>query len=181
MMAVLQLARFSVTLSLQLPEVAFKEVFPSSVNVLGEKIAEQVIVYEQQQELGYYPALQYFRDNPGIVDDYLLTAVDQVADVAMKLAAHKTYQMLQPVFSQVIILTEQNLVYGLPHVRPRHEAHDILLAKQYTPNQVKLTMEVSLFQKSKPQPELASGVKKIVLRWLSDVFDNVEVNDSRLL
>jgi len=180
-MAGLQVARFAVAFSARVPDAAFKEVFPSSVSMLGEKIAQQVIAFEQQSDLGYYPAITYFRDNPGIVDDYLLDALEQVAEVAIQIATLKTYQLLQPIFSQVKILTQQNMVFGMPHVRPRNENHEKRLALQYAPNQVKLGMELSLFQKSTPQKQLASAVKKMVLRWLSDTFDDIEVNDSRLL
>ena len=180
-MVALQVARFAVVIRVTVPDQAFKEVFPSSVSLLGENIARQVIAYQQQSDLGYYPAITYFRDNPGIVDDYLLEALEQVAEVALRIATLKTYQLLQPVFSQVKILTQQNLVYGMPHVRPRHDDHEKLLALQYTPNQVKLGMELSLFQKTTPQKQLASAVKKMVLRWLSDSFDEIEVSDSRLL
>jgi len=180
-MATLQLARFAVTFRARLPESAFKELFPSSVSSLGEKLAEQVIAYQERSNLGYYPAINYFRENPGIVDDYLLNALDQVAEVALRIATLKTYQLLQPVFSQVIIQTQQNLVFGMPHVRPRHDNHQKLLALQYTPNQFKLGMELTLFQKTTPQKQMASAVKKMVLRWLSDTFDEIEVNDSRLL
>lgn len=181
MASTLQLARFAVSYTAILPESAFQEVFPSSVAVLGENIAQQVIAYVEDSKLGYFPAITYFRDNPGIVDDYLLDALDQVAEVAMNLASQKTYHLLQPVFSQVKIISMQNLVYGMPHVRPKQAKLLPALAAQYTPNCVKLGLQLSLFQKSKPREELASAVKKMVLRWLSDVFDEINVNDSRLL
>jgi len=180
-MAILQVARFAVSLSARLPDQAFNEIFPSSVSALGKKIAGQVIAYEKQSNLGYFPAINYFRDNPNIIDDYLLDALEQVAEVAVRIATLKTYQLLQPVFSQVMILTQQNMVYGMPHVRPRNDDHEKLLALHYAPNQVKLGMELSLLQKTTPQKELAGAVKKMVLRWLSDTFDDIEVNDVRLL
>jgi len=180
-MAGLQVARFSVTITVSVPEQAFRDVFPSSVALLGENIAQQVIDYEKQSELGYFPAIQFFHENAGIVDAYLLNALEQVAEVAIRIATLKTYQLLQPVFSQVKVITQQNLVYGMPRVRPKNDNSKKLLALQYTPNQVKLAMELSLFQKNTPQKQLASAVKKMVLRWLSDSFDSIEVNDSRLL
>ena len=97
--------------------------------------------------------------------------------------------VLSQVFSSVKIQSTQCLVYALPKVRltkgersanPSGVATDELI-QHYTPNRVKFEIVVTLFQKQKPESGIEKGIRKIVYRWLNDVFENLEITSSRLI
>ena len=176
----LQLARFAVTFHGRVPLFAFAKHFPAPVQELAEQITTQIRNYADTQALGYFPAIEFFRDNPGSVDPYLLDAFDQVASVAQSLARQEVETVLQPVFSSVKVISTVCLSYSLPRIRPGDSDAELQLGHHYTPNWVKLELALSLFQKQQPTEALASGVKKMVLRWLSDVFEELEVTRSSL-
>jgi hypothetical protein len=71
--------------------------------VLGENLAGQVDTYVMEERLGYYPALDYFRDRPEAVDQALLQLIDEVATFCASYARRELRRRLSRVFSNVQI------------------------------------------------------------------------------
>lgn len=171
----LHLNRAALTLVVQLPEPIFARHLPASPSVVGDALAEQVQAYVQRERLGYFPALDYFREHAGAVDGELLEAADHIAWFACNQARGEVQRKLRPVFSSLSFQSIQSQAFTMPGVRPnqvnaRHE-----LARHYTPDSAKLVLLVNSFQKSAQDETMAKWASHLAYRWLKDSFARVEV------
>ena len=147
---------------------------------MGGQLANEVDKRIGKLRLGYYPALDYFKDT-GDFPHYLLEAVDEVSSLAIDIATQKINDVLVPIFSNVKLSNVQCLAYALPSVRPGKNNAKNALANHYTPNVIKFELVVSVLQKHKPQEGFEKYADNTVYRWLSEVFDSVEITSARLL
>ena len=71
----------------------------------------------------------------------------------------------------------------LPPVRPNQPSALQQLIEHCTPNRVRVELQVSLFRKDTDNHgEAMEGyARKMIYRWLSDIFDDVEVTSSVVL
>ena len=179
-MASIHIAKIALIIKAKLPLEALQQHFPTPVITLGEQLAQQAIAYVKRESLGYYPALEYFQEHGGI-DAYLLDAAGQMSLLTVTMTKQEVSRVLQPLFSSVSIGTVQSLAYTMPTVRPSQPHAEQLLAAHYLPDKVKFEATVSLLQKKLPQPGIENAAKQIALRWLDEVFAEVEVTSARLL
>ena len=134
----------------------------------------------EEHALGYYPAIDYFveqEDFPG----YLLDAVQEVSTLAVDIVASTIREILVPIFSNVQVNNIQCLAYSMPSVRPGRPNARQDLAKHFTPNAVKFELVVSVLQKEKSAEGFEKYADNTVYRWLSEVFEGVEIFSARLL
>ncbi len=176
----LHVVRIGLTVRGQLPHYALEQYLPAPLASLGQQLAAQVDDYIKQNEMGYYPALDYFRQQSG-VDSYLLDAVDQVAQIAMTLTKDEVNKILTPVFSTVRIESVLSLAYALPSVRPGQKDAQQQLALHYLPDVVKFECFVTMLQRHEPQLGIENSAKKITWRWLKDAFEDMEITAARLI
>jgi hypothetical protein len=176
----IHIARIAVTLKLKLPAPALQQYLPVPLETLGGKIARQVDAFVKQRDLGYYPALDFFQLQGG-VDEYLLSAVQEVANLAQGFAATEIESSLQPIFSSVSIGTAHCLAYAMPTVRPGQTGAVEELARHYTPVLLKFEIMVTLIQRHEPPEGIEKSAKHMVYRWLSEVFEEVEITSARLI
>jgi hypothetical protein len=153
---------------------------PAPIDKLGEQLAGEIQKRVDDSGLGYYPALDYFREREDF-PAYLLDAVDEVSSLATEIAAHKINDVLVPIFSNVKINNVHCLAYALPAIRPSMAAAGTALAQHYTPNTLKFEMVVSVLQKKPPQEGFEKYAGNTVYRWLSEVFEAVDIVSARLL
>jgi hypothetical protein len=179
-MAGIYFAKIALTIKAKLPREALQQHFPAPVGTLGEQLARQVIDYVNQESLGYFPALEYFQEQGGI-DAYLLDATGQMSLLTVTMTKQEVSRVLQPLFSSVHIGTVQSLAYTMPAVRPSQPQVEQLLAAHYLPDEVKFEAIVTLLQKKPPEPGIENAAKQIALRWLDDIFPEIEVTSARLL
>lgn len=192
-MSPLHVARIAISARATIPDYAFAQTFSSSLQGLAEQLAQQVHAYVQATGLGYYPPLEYFfnqseeeqansgeHGQPG-VEPYLLDAVREVAQWADNMGRHEILSALQPVFSSVVIDNLQSIAFTMPGVRFGQQDALGLLVKHFTPNSIKFDMTVTLLQKHQPASGLEKAASHMVLRWLGDPFQHVEVTSARLL
>lgn len=167
----------SATLSLmvQLPEHVFTRHLPASPLVVGEALAAQVIAYAQSERLGYFPALDYFREQPTALDPELLDAAENIAWFTCTQARGEIQRKLRPVFSSLSVQAVQALAFTMPTVRPNQANARQELIRHYTPDSVKLTLQVNSFQKSAQTEVMAKWASHLAYRWLKDSFARVEV------
>lgn len=167
----------SVTLSIivQLPEHVFARHLPASPTVVGEALAEQISTYVQAERLGYYPALDYFRAQPGVLEPELLDAAENIAWFTCNQARNEIQRKLRPVFSSLRVQGAQALAFTMPAVRPAQANARRDLIRHFTPDTAKLVLQVNSFQKSEQTETMAKWASHLAYRWLKDSFARIEV------
>lgn len=174
-MATLHLNKIALTLILQLPEHIFTRHLPSSPQVVGEALADQVQAYVQAHQLGYYPALDFFKQ-PGIeFDADLLDAADHIGWFVCTAARDEVQRKLRSVFANLSIQSIQPQAFTMPSVRPQQANALRALAAHYTPDTAKLVLIASSFQKSEMPEALTGWASHLAHRRLKESFARVEV------
>ena len=178
-MATLHVNKVALTLTLQLPEHVFARYLPSSPRVVGEALAEQVQAYAETHRLGYYPALDYFRQNGIEFDADLLDAADHIGWFVCNAVRDEVQRKLRPVFASLSIQSIQSQAFTMPTVRP-HQANALqALATHYTPDTVKTVVIVSSVQKSEMMETQARWASHLAHRWLKESFARIEVSSAQ--
>lgn len=186
----LHMATVALTVRLRLSEEAMASYLSASPQVVGEELAQAVQAVVRAQKLGYFPALEYFRAEPGI-DDALLDAVDHIAWLATTVVRDEVRRRLRPVFASVRFSALQTLAFTLPPVRPGQPRALERLAQHYTPDTVKADLLLDLVQRGAPPAEatgegtgedgLGHLAAQMVTRWLEPCFAELEITASRTL
>lgn len=179
-MSGLHVVRVELSIRVVVPVAMLQKHLPAPIDKLGEQLASEIHKRVMDSSMGYYPALDYFRDQNEF-PVYLLDAVDEVFALAADLVTRRISEVLVPIFSNVRVNNIQCLAYALPSVRPNSTAAKMALAKHYTPNQLKFELVVSVLQKSPPQEGFEKYADNTVYRWLSEVFESVNIASARLL
>lgn len=143
--------------------------------VLGENLAEQAGGFAEIQGMGYYPALDYFRNRPDVVDPALLALTDEVAAFCIRFAEQAFRRRLVRSFAGVTVLDSRCTCYGMPRVRPHHPEALKTLAGHYAPRRLRLELRLSAVgdHAAELTPERARAV---VDRALSGVFTEIELS-----
>ncbi|WP_455207695.1 hypothetical protein [Kaarinaea lacus] len=179
-MSSLHVAKVELSVKVVVPIALMQKHLPAPIDKLGEQLASEIQKRVADSGLGYYPALDYFKGQEGF-PAYLLDAVDEVSSLAAEIAAHKINEVLVPIFSNVTINNVQCLAFALPAVRPNRPVGKTTLAEHYTPNVLKFEIVVSVLQKNPPQEGFEKYADNTVYRWLSEVFESVEIASARLM
>lgn len=177
----LYLNRVALTLVVRVGEPVFARHLPSSPRVVGETLAEQVRHYVRQERLGYYPALDYFRALPEVLDPSLLAAADHITWFACNMVRDEVRRKLRPVFSNLTFESIQSLAFTLPPVRPNQPDAAAELARHYTPDTVKMVLVASSFQKTEMPGALSKWASHLAYRWLKESFESIEVTSAQAL
>jgi hypothetical protein len=148
--------------------------------VLGENLAGQVDAWVMEQGMGYYPALDYFRDLPQAVDPALLLLIDEIATFCANFARSELRRRLSRAFSNVQIEQAQCTAYTMPRVRPSRSGAPAGLAEHYSPNTLKMELLLSSIQKGGFEGLEELTLNKL-MRWGRDPFAGFQVNGSQLL
>lgn len=175
---VLHIQKVAMVITARISMEKLQSRLPASVDRFGEILAQQIIQCEQEQNLGYYPALDYFKVQPGI-DPYLLDAADQIAEAAIQLCQQEVMAALSPVFSNVRLISPKLLAFGLPPVRPGDAPE--ALARHYTPDTLKFEIQLSIIQKNGKAEGVEKGARNIVQRWLAERFEQISISSERVL
>ena len=172
----MQVDHTTLLLRLKLSDKPIWQHLPSSAEKVGRELAERIDRYCRDHELGYYPAIEFFRQVADF-DQALIDDVEQIAWSASKLAREQIQKRLRPVFSTVKFRSVQTEAFGLPPVRPGRSGSLEKLAEHYTPNRIKVELQVSsLRRESDDRGDAMEGyARKMIYRWLSDIFEEVEV------
>lgn len=174
------IGRVALGLRLTVAPALLRERLGDDAAQLGERLAAAVHATVRSEKLGYYPALDYFYQRPG-VDPGLLQLADQTAAFVRDYVSEKVLEYLQPVFSTVQIQRLQLASAALPGVRPAQPDALEALALHYLPNTVKLELLVTSLHKGEPPP----GAEKIAAQklkwWLRSPFGVVEITDARAM
>jgi hypothetical protein len=180
-MSLLKLAKVAVSLHVKLSDEMIEQHAAASPHIIGEELARQVAAYVQQQRLGYYPALDYFRDIQE-VDDELLQAAENLSWLVCGLVREELRTRLRAVFSNLKFESIQTVAYTMPTVRPgnNNALHD--LAQHFTPDQVRVSLVASSIRRHDNDSQIAIKLAKHqICRWLKDRFATLEITNIRYL
>jgi hypothetical protein len=175
----MQVDHISLILRLTVPEAILQRQLHSSPVEIGEQLATVIDQYSRKHKLGYYPAIEFFRQVPEI-DQGLIECAEKIAWVVCKLAREEVQSRLRPIFSTVKFQSVQTEAFALPPVRPDHPSSLERLAAHYTPDTVRMELLVSMLRKDNDQRGDAAEAyaRKMIYRWLRGIFENVDVTAS---
>jgi hypothetical protein len=148
---------------------------------LAVDLAAAVYAYVREQQLGYFPALDYFTDHPGLDQNLLSTFVEMTGDVRDH-ARREARRHLVPVFSQASVERVTSPAFTLPPVNLRQTDVLAALAHHYHPGVARLDLVVSSVERGQAVPVDGSKIAARRAVWsLRDYFQQVEVLDTRSL
>ena len=178
----MQIDHIALTLRLKLSSSEIWQHLPASTEKVGRELARAVDGYCREHALGYYPAIEFFRDNPA-VDQNLLDNAERLAWVVSKKVREQVRSRLRPVFSSVKFRSVQTESFMLPPVRPNQSSALERLIEHYTPDSIRLEILVSLLRKDQDERRdaMEGYARKMMHRWLSSGFDEVEITSSVVL
>lgn len=179
-MAALHIAKVSMLVKVKVPMEQLQALLPAPVDQFGEMLAKQVVDYEAEHQLAYFPALEFLQQQ-NIIDQYLLDAAQQIAEASISFTKAEVLNSLIPVFSNVQLDSINSVAFTLPPMRPGNNQVLKALAEHYTPDTVKFELQVSIIQKQASTAGVEEGATRITQRWLSHKFDFIEITAARLL
>jgi len=175
----MQIDQISLILRLTVPEELLQGQLDPSPARAGQELASVIDKYSREHKLGYYPAIEFFRQVPEI-DQGLIEKAEKIAWTVSKVAREEVQSRLRPVFSSVKFQSVQTEAFALPPVRPNHPSSLEQLVNHYTPDTVRLELLVSMLRKDNDQRGDAAETyaRKMIYRWLRGIFENVDVTAS---
>lgn len=148
--------------------------------VLGENLAGQVDPWVMEQRLGYYPALDFFRDKPQVVDPALLQLIDEMARFGEEYTRRELRRRLRGGFSHVDVERIQLEAFAMPRMRPSQPKSPELLAKHYAPATFRAELLLGMIQRGEVE-----GIERLVAQriqqWAKPAFESLELLSTRLL
>ena len=168
------------SLTVSVPEEVVEQQVGYLPWVLGENLAGQVDTYVMEERMGYYPALDFFRDYPEAVDQGLLALIDEVASFCASYARRELRQRLSRVFSSVQIEQVQCAAYTMPRMRPNRSNGPMDLAQHYAPDTLKMELLLSSIQKGRFAGEEKMALDKLS-RFAREPFAHFQLNGAKVL
>lgn len=177
---VLNFTRVAVTLQISVPDTALERHLAASPRVVAENIAEQVMAYEEEHSLGYYPAIDFFQQHGG-VEPELIDALENISWVLTSMVRNEIRLRLRPVFSHLKIESLKTLAFTMPTVRPGQQNARINLISHFSATSVKVNLIVTLLQKIVDTHTAARMTESMCYRWLKEHFSAVDVTSVHVL
>jgi hypothetical protein len=147
---------------------------------IAAQLAEQLDAYVRNESLGYYPALEYARDQ-GAVDEQLIAALDQLVWLATSRVREELTAQLRPLFASVQIQSMQAVAYSMPQLRPGQANAAGRLVEHLTANRARFDLLLALLRRSTDSEGLESYIKRVTHRHLSQAFDTIEIANVKVL
>jgi hypothetical protein len=175
----MQVDHVSLGIRLVLSDEMLRAKLAASPADIGLELARAIDKYCSEQQLGYYPAIEFFRQAAGF-DQQLIDHIEQVSWQVSKLAREEVQSRLRPIFSTVKFQSVQTEAFALPPVRPSQDNALDRLVQHCTVDTVKLELQVSMLRKDNDQRgDAAEGyARKMMYRWLGSVFEEVQITAS---
>jgi hypothetical protein len=148
--------------------------------VLGENLAGQVDAWVMEQRLGYYPAIDFFRDKPQVVDPALLQLIDEMARFGEEYTRRELRRRLRGGFSHVDVERVQLEAYAMPRMRTSQPKSPELLAKHYAPATFRVELLLGMIQRGEVDG-LQRLINQRIHQWAKPAFDSLELLSTRLL
>ncbi|VAW96103.1 hypothetical protein MNBD_GAMMA23-552 [hydrothermal vent metagenome] len=170
----MKFCRVAATLDLKISQQDLEKHLPASPYVVGEEIAEQAIVYEEQQHLSYYPAVEFLKEQHAIDQD-LVNAIENISWLVSNLIREEITRRLRPVFSTVQFENIQLHAFKMPTVRPHNKNARHELAAHYTPDHAHVSIITTSIKHYDDAVTAERMTKNLIHRWLNDHVDGLEI------
>lgn len=179
-MATIEIMRVSLTLTLHIDMEQLKQEMGELVAAIGPNLARQVQAYVKSEQLGYYPALDFFSGRTGI-DPNLLSASEHVASLVCDYARYQIKLQLREPFSNIQFEKIESLAFSMPRVLPSDTEALQKLSLHYSPNVIRAAISTSSVEKSDSNKEgYERRATHKARHWLEDKFESVEINNARI-
>lgn len=170
----LHISKIHITLQVTVPHELLERHLPSSAEVVGEALTEQVVAAVNKNKLSYFPALDFLKKQ-GDIDEELIDATDTIAWFACKLVREEVNRKLRGFFSTLSFQSVKCTSFSMPSVRVNELNAWHELVEHYTPNTVKVDIMASLLKKEPHPKGLENWSKQLFRRNLEGSFDEFEV------
>lgn len=145
---------------------------------IGQDIAVQADRIVHDENLGYYPAIDYFADHSAM-DNVLIARLRDVAAQIRKRVKREVQTHLWPVFSSLQIEQAESLAFTLPRISLSEVNAAEKLAAHLFPNRVRLDLVLATLDRHVRLEEAEAITSTKVVRNLRDVFVSAEVSAVR--
>jgi len=179
-MSSLHISKIHITLQVKVPHELLERHLPSSAEVVGEALTEQVIAGVKKNKLSYFPALEFLQKQ-GDIDEELLDAAETIAWFACKLVREEVNKKLRGFFSTLSFQAVKCTSFSMPGVRANQLNAWHELVEHYTPNTVKLDIIASILKKEEHPLGLENWSRQLFRRNLESSFDKFEVIQTNVL
>lgn len=174
---VLHFSKVAITLNVTIHERELEQHIAATPAIVGTELAEQVMAYEHQYKLGYYPAIDYFQQQGG-VDAELINTLQGISWVATNLVRNEITTRMRPVFSTIQFEGIQTLAYTLPSIRPGQPNARHKLINHYSAMVVKVNLVATMIQRVENAESSEQMAKSMCYRWLKEHFKAIEVTSA---
>lgn len=171
---VLHFAKVAISLNVTIHERELEQHIAATPAIVGSELAAQVVAYEKEHKLGYFPAIDFFQQQGG-VDADLLNTLQGISWVATNLLRKEISKYMRPVFSRIQFESIQTLAYTLPSIRPGQPNVLHKLINHYSAMVVKANLIATLVQRSENAESAEQMAKGMCYRWLQEHFKAIEV------
>lgn len=176
----LQIHRIGLSLWVTLAHEVLEQHLALSSARVAEAMAEQVDNYVRKEKLGYYPALDYFREYQ-LIDGELIDTTDNITWLASNLVREEIQRKLRGIFSTVSVEHIQSQSFLMIPLRPGQPNARHQLTQLYQANRLKLELEVSLIMRQAGEEGVEALTRKMVARNLAPSFEKLEITSSHLI
>jgi hypothetical protein len=176
----LQFTKIALSLQVEVPEASLERHLAASPSVVGAELAHQVLDYERQHHLSYFPAIDYFINNGGLEQE-LLEALQNITWVVTNMVRNELRIKLRPVFSALKFESIQTTAYTMPSIRPNDANVLDKLIRHYSATSVKVNIIATLIQKTLDTAAAEKAASSLCYRWLRPHFNHIEVTSSTAL
>ena len=173
-MSSLHISKIHITLQVKIPHDVLEKYLPSSAEVVGEALTEQVIAAVKKHKLSYFPALDFLQKQGDLEED-VLDATETIAWFACKLVREEVNKKLRAFFSTLSFQSVKCTSYAMPSIRANQINAWSELVEHYTPNTVKLDVIASILKNEAHPKGLENWSKQLFRRNLEESFESFEV------
>lgn len=176
-MTQLHVSKIHISMLVTVPYETLERHLPSSADVVGEALTDQVLAAVKKQNLGYFPPLDFFQKQ-GAIDQDLMDAAETIGWFAAKMVREEIHRKMRAFFSTISFQSVQCTAFTMPNVRPSQPNAYHALLMHYTPNTVKLDLVATVLKKQARPEGLANWARQLFRRNLDGVFDSFEVTQA---
>lgn len=179
-MSELGFSRFAVVVTLRVGDDIILPNTGFSALAIGSSAAEQVSEHVRAAGLGYFPALDYFRDKPDAVDPALLALLDELAGYCAAYASSELRRRLRRGFAEVAVGQMTASAYAMPQVRAGQTDYRHRLAVHYAPQTLRCELQLTAV-KTRDTGDIAQQLEQRLLHWAAPAFEQLELTQYRQL
>ena len=172
--------KIAMSIDLKIVHSIIEQHIAASPYVVGVELARQIDGYVRKQQLGYYPALDYFRHNSAVDPDLYNTA-ESIAWLIENLTQQSLRTYLRPVLSDIQFDSTHVQIYILPHVRPQQNNAIHSLTAHLTPDHLRVSLSGTLKFGAEDEQSLINQTAEKVNGLLDEVFSLHDINGLKLI